>query len=110
MENENAFIAVVNKFISQNKNQTTITDLCKEVEKLCSTPYSALYMKKPLQELLGDRVIISNVQGKANVVTLNETSASILQVYHEKCMTPCDEEGEKERLIQTAIALIKSDI
>ena len=84
---ENAFIAVVNKFIGQNENQTTITDLCKEM-KLCSTPYSAVYIKKRLQELLVNRVIISNVQGKANIVTFNETSASILQAYHEKCKTP----------------------
>ena len=110
MENENAFIAVANKFIGQNENQTTITDLCKEMKKLCSTPYSAVYMKKRLQELLENRAIISNVQGKANVVTFNETSASILQTYHEKCKTPCDAEGEKERLIRTAVALIKSDM
>ena len=78
------------------------------MEKLCSTPYSAVYIKQRLQELLGDRVIISNVHGKANVVTFNETSASILQAYHDKCKTSCDSEGEKERLIRTAVAPIAS--
>ncbi|KAK3747020.1 hypothetical protein QZH41_001487 [Actinostola sp. cb2023] len=72
-------------------------------------PYSAWYMKTKLKEHYGDEIVITQLNGKPNVVTFRRTAQSIisdffLQPKNEDCET------EKIRIVETAAKLIKNDI
>ena len=75
---EEAFTSIVEMLMNDELQQWTISDLCTEMGKTCDSPYSNVYMKKRLIEVLGDSVTICNVDGKPNVVTFNITAATIL--------------------------------
>ncbi|KAK6171913.1 hypothetical protein SNE40_018334 [Patella caerulea] len=78
------------------------------MSRLYTPPYSVKYMKQKLQETLGEGVVISNINGKRDIITFNHTAAEILQEFYEK--PRYDVKKDKERLIQASTALIKSDI
>ena len=66
-------------------------------------------MCSKLKEHFGDRLVITHINGKSNVVTFRNTAAAILQDFYNSQQKP-DLSSEKIRLVQTASKLITSDI
>ena len=65
-------------------------------------------MKQQLQSDLGDKIIISEINGKPNVVTFRSSAANILSEFKNKQLK--DSEDAKQQIIKTAAKLIKCDI
>ena len=111
---EAAFIEVT-KYLKENDDeQITLTDLTNMMGKLCPEPimaYSNVWMKKKLQEYFGDDIIITNINGKSDVVTFVTTAKKILAEFYETTdFTLEDVEEQKQRIIKTAAKIIKSDV
>ena len=66
-------------------------------------------MKQKLISYFGDELVISNVHGRSDVVTVKETAANILQQFKDSPQTD-NEEAEKRKLVRAAARLIKADI
>ena len=66
-------------------------------------------LKKRVMEHFGDDVIITEINGRPNVVTFRSTAASILHKFYDLPKQQ-DDESEKLRIIETAANLIKNDI
>ncbi len=107
------FLRVVDYLEQNDEEQTTINDLINTMEDFLEgtgyEPYSFKYMKVRLQDHFGDRILITEINGRSNVVTFRTTAAHIL---HEYCFDAKrgDEEAEKNRVTVTAAKLIKSEI
>ena len=67
-------------------------------------------MKTRLQEYFGENIIITNVQGKPNVVTLRRTAASVLAELHKDHQRHADPEQKKLDVIRAAAKPIRNDI
>ena len=67
-------------------------------------------MKTKLQELYGDRIIITDINGKPNVVTFQSTAKAVLQDFYQQDKKEPDTDVEKIRIIETAAKLIRNDI
>lgn len=99
------------EYLKENDNeQISITDLVDKMKEMCGErAYSASYTKQKLVEHFGASVIITEINGKQNVVTLRRTASSILHDFY--CQVKSDNpENEKIKLIKTATKLIKNDI
>ena len=71
--------------------------------------YSEVYMKQKLKEEFGDEIIITQLNGKPDVVTFRTSALSIMfKFYNEQRMK--DSKSEVMRIIQTAVKLIRSEI
>lgn len=72
-------------------------------------PYGFTYMKEKLLGHFGDRIIITEINGKLNVVTFRSTAYNIIHDFYNQ---PKDENctNEKMRIIETAAKLIKSEV
>ena len=70
--------------------------------------YSHQYMKEKLYEKFGDKIIITEINGKANVVTFRTTAKVLLHDFYSA--PKADDENEKLRLVKTAAAMIRNDI
>ena len=66
-------------------------------------------MKVRLQEHFLDQIVITQINGKPNIVTFRSTVANILHDFHAPPKN-VDRETEKLNIIRTASRLIKSDI
>ena len=73
-----------------------------------SEPYGRQHMKTKLLEYLGDKIIITDINGKPNEVTFRTTAATILQEFHVK--QSLDIEAEKTNIIKAAAKLTKNDL
>jgi hypothetical protein len=108
-----AFLEVVRYLEESDEEQTAIGELVIMMGKCLQgtdlEPYSAVYMKTKMQDHFGERIIITELNGKHNVVTLWNTARSILHDFHQQ--TKGDTiEGEKLRIIQAAAKLTRSDV
>lgn len=74
-----------------------------------SAPYSRTHMKTRLQEHFGDKIIVTEINGKPNVVTFRSTVIAILHKYRIQ-RKDVDVETEKMNIIKTASRLIKNAI
>ena len=77
-----AFLKVV-KFREENdEEQNAITDLDNKMQEFlqCSEEqaHSAVYMKVKLKKHFGDKIVVTNLHKKANVVTFHHTVSSII--------------------------------
>ena len=72
--------------------------------------YTPPHMKVKLQELYGDRIIITEINGKANVVTFRSTAKAVLRDFYQQEKIESDADVEKIRVVKTAATLIKNDI
>lgn len=107
---EEAFLRVMDEFRENDDDeQTTVTDLVERMSSISPEPYSVKYMRQKLLTQLGDSVVITNINGRADVVTFRNTAAKILQTFYDTPKVD-DEASEKRRVIRTAAALIKADI
>lgn len=107
-----AFEAVADYLEKNDDEQVTISDLVNKMrDHLVNTniqPYTNKHMKEELKTHFGNRIVITEVGGKQNVVTFQTTAANILQSFHEK--NAHDIGDEKTNIIETAAKLIKQDI
>ena len=65
-------------------------------------------MKSRLKEHFGDQILITEINGKSNVVTFRSTVETILQESHAR--PKAHPEEEKKHIIKAAAKLIKNDI
>ena len=66
-------------------------------------------MKYQIKQHFGNKIVITEINGKTNVVTFRSTASAILHDFY--CQTKQDDSGaDKMRIIETAAKLIKSDI
>ena len=77
---DEAFLATV-KYLEENDDaQVTVHDLIQKMSEYLSeydiAPYSFKYMKKRLQDHFQDTILITEVDGKSNIVTFKRTAAS----------------------------------
>lgn len=80
------------------------------MEDICGdTSYSVVHMKKRVQTYFGSDIIITEVNGKPNIVTFRRTASSILNEFYRRPSAKSLEE-EKLSMIGTAAKLIKADI
>ena len=78
------------------------------LEESQSIAYGHTHMQARLKEYFGDQIIITDINGKSNVVTLRSNAECVLQEFHD-----CEEDDpdmEKTHLIKTAAKLIRNDI
>ena len=108
-----AFLKVVEFLEENDEEQTTVVDLVTKMQQyLLDTDheaYSVVYMKKKIQGHFGERIVITELNGKHDVVTFCSTVSAILYEFHKqpKDNTP---EQEKMGIIKTAASLIKNDV
>ena len=112
-DQEGVFLEVI-KYLEENDDeQVTINDLVQEMESLLLSSdhdaFSSKHMKRRIKEHFGDRIVITNNNGKNDVVTFLTTASSILQEHYQKPKSGNYEE-EKIRIIKAAAYLIKNDI
>ncbi|VDI06570.1 Hypothetical predicted protein [Mytilus galloprovincialis] len=101
------------KYLQQNEDeQITVADLVTKMSEHCGIDdaYGVQHMKNKLQEHFGDKVIISEINGKPNVVTFRNTVRSILQEFYEQTNTNRSIDEEKKSIIQAAAKILKSEI
>eukprot|EP00794_Sanderia_malayensis_P013321 gene13321-14693_t len=112
-ERVQAFERVIQYFEENDEEQLTIQCLAEKMEEYLanseSEPYSTFHIKKRLLERFGKDVVIAEINGRADVVTMRPTAARIFQeIYHEPKQQSTAE--EETRLVKAAAALIKNDI
>ena len=111
-EKTDAFLRVA-KFLQDNDDeQITVSDLIDLMNDYLadseSTAYSHTHMKSKLKEHFSDQILITEISGKANVVTFRSTAETILQEFHVHQKD--HPEQEKKHIIKAAAKLIKNDI
>ena len=113
-ERSDAFLEVISYLEENDDEQITISDLIRRMEDdLIESDYSAYspqHMKMKLQELYGDRIIITEINGKPNVVTFRSTAKAVLQDFYQQEKIKSDADLEKIRVVETAAKLIRNDI
>lgn len=86
--------------------QTTIRDLVDHMKSLSEDEaYSNPHMIKTLKEHYGNSIIITELNGKENVVTFHQYAPTILHTFYKESVLK-----NKRFLIKTAATLIKNDI
>ena len=85
-EKTDAFLRAA-KFLQDNDDeQITVNDCIDLMNDFSadseSTAYSHTHMKSRLKEHFSDQILITEINGKANVVTLRSTAEFILQEFH----------------------------
>ena len=96
-------------FRDNDEEQLTITDLIGKMQDCLKSAYSQVYMKNKLKEEFGDDILITQMNGKPDVVTFRSTASSIIfKFYNEQRKN--DSKSEVMCIIQTDAKLIKSDI
>ena len=108
-----AFTKVIQYLEANDEEQTTVSDLVQimseALDRTNQEPYSTVYTKTKLQEYFGDKIVITSIYGKSNVVTFRQTAASVIDEFY--CNPrPKDTEEERNRIIKTTTKLIKSKI
>ena len=92
-ERTDAFLEVVSYLEENDDEQITISDLIRHMEDdLIESDYSAYgpqHMKMKLQELYGDRIIITEINGKPNVVIFRGTDKAVLQDFYSTGFLDC---------------------
>ena len=111
-EKMDAFLRVA-KFLQDNDDeQITVNDLIDLMNDFMadseSTAYGHTHMKSRLKEHFGDQILITEINGKSNVVTFRSTAETILQEFHAR--PKAHPEEEKKHIIKAAAKLIKNDI
>jgi len=87
---EEAFLLAIEDLISGSADeQTTVIDAVDRMSQLCPgvEAYSVKYMKQKLISYFVDELVISNVHGRSDVVTIKKTAAKILQQFKDSPQT-----------------------
>ncbi len=114
-EKYEAFCTVMSYFEQNDDEQITVTDLSDKMKSVLDEagiddePYSVKYMWMKIREHFSDKVMITEINGKPNVVTLRDNAANILHNFYNKTRKT-DVVEDKNQLIETVAKLLKSDI
>ncbi|XP_053388038.1 uncharacterized protein LOC123543383 [Mercenaria mercenaria] len=108
---DNAFKTVLEEFEETEIGFITISDLVQKMASICGedNSYSTTYMKRRMLEHYGNSIIITELNGKSNVVTFRSRAHAILHNYYHR-QNKNDSESEKLAIIKTAGKLILNDI
>ena len=90
--------------------QITVKDLVALMEKDClEGAYSAkyMYMKKLLVDHFGENIVISELNGKADVITFRSRASCILEAFYQN--SKGKDNPSKDDIIKTAAQLIKNE-
>ena len=109
INSESAFLEVIKYFESNPGEQVTVNELLDKTSDRCEQPYSFSYMKKRILDHFGGSVVISELDGKRNVITFKNKADAILHSFYQR-NNKQDSESEKMAVIKTAATLILSDI
>ena len=71
--------------------------------------YSVYHMKKKITEHFGDCIIISELNGKQNVITFKDTAGAILHDFYRRTVKG-NKESETKMIIRTAAKLISGEM
>ncbi|KAJ8049891.1 hypothetical protein HOLleu_02834 [Holothuria leucospilota] len=105
---EEAFFKVVDDLTQDDEEQTTVTDLVRKVSQITPDAYSPKYMRQKLEQHLGDSVVIADINGRPDVVTIRTKAAKILQTFHD---TPSTDENQlKQQIVNAAADLVCNEI
>lgn len=108
-----AFAKVIAYLEQNDEEQITINDLIQKMNDYLkgtdSEAYGFTHMKEQIKKEFGQKIVITEVGGKSNVVTLWSTASTILHDFysHPKHESP---DLEKNRILETAAKLIKNDV
>ena len=110
---ETAFTLVANYLRDNDDGQITINDLITKMkeylEEFSQDEFISKWIITRLKEYFKDDIVITEMNGKQNVVTFTLKSKTILHEFYESGR--CDDsEEEKTRIIRTAAMLLKHDI
>ena len=114
-EKRDAFLATV-QYLRDNDEELllSISDLQDKMNDYLGNPelcaYGHTHMKEELLGHLKNEIVITEINGRSNVVTLKSTADSILQEFHKSQVANKSQEEEKQMIIQTAARLIKQEI
>lgn len=108
-----AFLRVARYVEENDDEQISILDLTDKMgEYLQCTdcaPYSFPHMKYKLKEHFGQNIVITELNGKSNVVTFRSTVESVLHSFYEQKKTE-DSRKEASRMVLAAAKLIRNEI
>ncbi|CAG2191758.1 unnamed protein product [Mytilus edulis] len=80
-----AFQKTVEYLLQNEDEQLTVIELVEKTKDYCGdTAFSTVHMKSKIQKYFGDDVIITEINGKPNVITLRKTATSILHDFHQR--------------------------
>ena len=75
-------------YFEKNDDDITVPELIGKMGQFLSDtgvePYDPCYMKRKLQEVYGERIVICNDVGKSDFITLKITANEILREFFEK--------------------------
>ena len=112
-EKNDGFLKVARFLWDNDDEQITVQDLVEKMEEYlgdsASATNSRIHMKAKLEEHFSDQIIITEINGKPNVVTFRSTVTSILHEFNAQ-QKYVDPETENLNIIRTASRLIKNDI
>ena len=105
-----AFLEVAQYLRDNDDEQITIVDLVERMKGICEElAYTVTHMRTKLQEHFDSSIIITDINGKKNVVTFRNNASSILHSFYERPKTQ-DSLSEKREIIKTAAKLSLNDI
>ena len=109
MAQEFAFQEIAKFLIENDDEQITLKDLVDKMVELCGElSYTSTHMKKRLLEHFGSSIVITELNGKQNVITFRNTASSILHSFYQKSSS--DSDAYKIEIIKTAAQLLLTDI
>ena len=81
-----AFKKVIEYFEKNDEEQLTIMELTNKMAEILEDsdcePYTAWYLKKKIIERFGDDVVIAEIDGRPDVITMRPTVTRILHNFH----------------------------
>lgn len=110
-ERQEAFHALCEYLKSADECQFTLKDLTTEMAKHTSddSSYGEQYTLKQLRALYGEKLIVTERPGRLTLLCFGEKAADIMcsSWYEQK---RASEVGERQRIVETAAAIIRDDI
>lgn len=102
------------EYLEQNdEEQTSVNDLIEEMESYLAgtgvTAYGSTHMKEEIRKHFGNNIVITEINGKKNVVTMWSAASTILHDYFASTKQ-ASPDLEKQKITETAAKLIKNDI
>jgi len=104
-----AFQEVVKYVESSEGKVISVSDLVQKMTELCGDKsYSTKHMKNKLIEHFGTDIVIGELDGKSDIITLKITASYIIHNFHKSQKNEAS--NERENILLTAAKLIKNDI
>jgi 2,4-dienoyl-CoA reductase-like NADH-dependent reductase (Old Yellow Enzyme family) len=84
-----AFLKVVKYLEENDEEQFTVNDLCDKMSDFLKSSddeaYSAVYMKDKLNDHFGDKVVVTTIKSKANIVTALQNRPTLKRRKQKLC-------------------------